>query len=167
MLDPAADSFRPGGAPSDVQASAAANRKQKNDNGAADRSRQARAGEVNPEVIWFIVAFLYAVRKQEAETMKHITIGPGTKRSLVVGVAIVAGIVLLGCSPEPDSGRLKVAVTVTPLAGFVDAIAPEIAEVRSPEFRRTAAKPDLISVVAACSCPGRGQHHPPQVARRS
>ena len=61
--------------------------------------------------------------------MKHITLGPGTKRSLVVGVAIVAGIVLLGCSLEPDSGRLKVAVTVTPLAGFVDAIAPEIAEV--------------------------------------
>jgi zinc transport system substrate-binding protein len=80
-------------------------------------------------VIWFIVAFLYAVRKQKAETMKHTTVGPGTKRSLVVSVVVAAGIVLHGCSPEPDSGRLKIAVTVTPLAGFIDAIAPEIAEV--------------------------------------
>lgn len=119
----------PGGASSDVQASATANNKHRESNGAADRSRRPRAGEVNPEVIWFIVSFLYAVRKQKAKTMKHTTIGHGTKRSLVVGVAVAAGIALHGCSPEPDSGRLKVAVTVTPLAGFIDAMAPEIAEV--------------------------------------
>ena len=117
------------GASSDVQAAAAANKKHTESSRVVDRSRCLRAGEVEPEVIWFIVAFLYAVRKQEAETMKHTTIGLGTKRSLAVGVAVAAGIALHGCSSKPDSGRLRVAVTVTPLAGFVDAIAPEIAEV--------------------------------------
>jgi hypothetical protein len=60
----AADPLGPGGASSDVQASAAANKKHRERNEAADRARRPRAGELSPEVIWFIVAFLYAVRKQ-------------------------------------------------------------------------------------------------------
>ena len=86
--------------------------------------------------------------------MKHITIGLGMRRSLVASVAVVAGIALNGCSPASDSGRLKVAVTVTPLAGFVDAIAPGIAEVTvmiPPGANPATYEPSLSQMRAAAS----------------
>lgn len=69
----------------------------------------------------------------------------------MVGCALLSG---YGCGPEASEGNVRVAVTVAPLAGMVDRIAPGLAEVTvmiPPGASPVTYEPTLAGVTAAAS----------------
>ena len=55
--------------------------------------------------------------------------GLGRARCLVASTATVVGLILSGCTSETIDQRLQVVVTIAPLAGLVDRVAPDISDV--------------------------------------
>jgi len=83
------------------------------------------------EVVWFIRRRMPSgVDTEKSE--RHSMTRSGRKRILFLWVVGALGLVLSGCASETSEGadeRLHVVVTVAPLAGLVDRVAPDVSRV--------------------------------------
>lgn len=86
--------------------------------------------------------------------MRHSMSGPGRARCRVACTLGAVGLILSGCVSETIDERLQVVVTIAPLAGLVDRVAPNIAAVTvmiPPGGNPVIYEPSLSRVRAASS----------------
>lgn len=89
-----------------------------------------------------------------AARSRHCKGARATARSLIFAVAVTGTVAAAGCGPEPPDGRLKVAVSVAPLADIVERTAPGLVHVTvliPPGASPVAYEPSMTSVRVAAS----------------